>query len=294
MSKKKSIEQILNEITVFMIYDQLKTLALDCFVWEGLPDVVKQIYIETALFNHGQAAFFVDKRGGGFMCLPCAFSGDFNVYSEPLAYRAFGKGYAELYDIDNCVNIRNNSTRTNMHEPLLMFANDIADTKRAAGVNVKVSKTPFIIKCTDKNLFSVKNMLKQVDENAFAILADKQFNTDDFEILQTTNNGQNLFIADKLVDYKNTILNEALTFIGINNVPQDKKERLITDEANSNNDFIFDNIDARLQWRQNACDEINKKYGLNVSVRLKHKPQENTQIDPDSDEAIEREMEVSL
>ena len=82
------------------------------------------------------------------------------------------------------------------------------------------------------------------------------------------------FVADKIMDYKKEIWNEALTFLGINNIMVDKKERLITDEANSNNELINLNLQSYLAPRQEACRQFNEKFGftgtdkeINVRVR---------------------------
>ena len=57
-----------------------------------------------------------------------------------------------------------------------------------------------------------------------------------------------------------------MTLFGLNNV-SDKKERLIVDEANANNDYINRNVDLLYKNRKIACNEINKKFGLNISVK---------------------------
>ena len=49
---------------------------------------------------------------------------------------------------------------------------------------------------------------------------------------------------------------------GINNVMIEKSERLITDEANSNNELINLNLQASLAPRQEACRQFNELYGL--------------------------------
>lgn len=54
----------------------------------------------------------------------------------------------------------------------------------------------------------------------------------------------------------------------------DKKERLITDEANSNNELINLNLQSRLAPRMEAAREFNEKFGLTgtdkeISVRVR-------------------------
>ena len=42
---------------------------------------------------------------------------------------------------------------------------------------------------------------------------------------------------------------------------------MIVDEANANNDYINRNVDLLYKNRKQACDEINKKFGLNINVK---------------------------
>lgn len=77
------------------------------------------------------------------------------------------------------------------------------------------------------------------------------------------------FIADKIQDYKKQIWNEALTYLGINNLADEKKERLISDETSSNNEVINMNLQSYLAPRQEAAKLFNEKYGENVSVRVR-------------------------
>ena len=58
---------------------------------------------------------------------------------------------------------------------------------------------------------------------------------------------------------------ELLTFLGINNTLE-KKERLLQDETNSNNQFIKMSSDIGFKQRQLACQQINEMFGLNVRV----------------------------
>lgn len=65
----------------------------------------------------------------------------------------------------------------------------------------------------------------------------------------------------------------------------DKKERLITDEANSNNELINLNLQSYLAPRQEACRQFNEKFGFTgtdkeISVRVRsdlHNIIKNTQ-----------------
>ena len=64
-------------------------------------------------------------------------------------------------------------------------------------------------------------------------------------------------------------MNEALTFLGINNANTDKKERLITDEVKANDEQLFVARQVMLNARKMACKEINEMFGLNIDVEFR-------------------------
>ena len=73
------------------------------------------------------------------------------------------------------------------------------------------------------------------------------------------------YLVDKLQIQKQEMERELFTFLGINNTLE-KKERLLQDETNSNNQFIKMASDIGFKQRQLACQQINEMFGLNVRV----------------------------
>lgn len=152
-----------------------------------------------------------------------------------------------------------------------LFAYRLYEAERSCDVNIKTQKFPNIILTDEKQLFTLKQMYQKIDGNEPAIFGDKKnLNPDTIKVLQTNAP----FIADKLQEYKKEIFNEALTFLGINNIMVEKKERLISDEANSNNELINLNLQSYLAPRQEACRQFNEKYNLvgtdkEISVRVR-------------------------
>lgn len=152
-----------------------------------------------------------------------------------------------------------------------LFAYRLYEAERSSDVNIKNQKYPYIILTDDKQIFTLKQVYQKIEGNEPAIFADKKnLQPDNIKVLQTGSP----FVADKLQDYKKEIWNEALTFLGINNIMIDKKERLITDEANSNNELINLNLQSYLAPRQEACKQFNEKFNLvgtdkEISVRVR-------------------------
>ena len=80
--------------------------------------------------------------------------------------------------------------------------------------------------------------------------------------------------------------NEFLTCLGINNSNTDKRERLISAEVNSNNQFVSCNVNKMLEARQRACELINAKFGLNISVELRTPQKEENEGSEEVDDNV--------
>lgn len=268
--KRVTMADLLNDITFRCIYNKYKLITMNAFKWNGLPEGIEERHIERELFSKGKAIFFRDPAMS-YMCLSAQDGVGLNPYGDPLSYRAIGLGYNRPYDVDDCVIIENNKLRLPTEPFILFYVNKLTEAERTMDVNIKANKTPVIVLCDDKDVLSFKNIFRQVDGNVPAIYADKLINPDSIQALDM----KAKFLGNDLMDYKKSVENELLTFLGINNIPNDKKERLITDEANSNNQLIESFFELQLEARERACVQINEKYGLNVSVEKRQKPVEN-------------------
>ena len=152
-----------------------------------------------------------------------------------------------------------------------LFALRLYEAEQTAIVNIKAQKTPVLLLMDEKQRLTMENLYSQYEGNRPIIFGDK--NSLGENVIKAINT-QAPFIADKIINYKKEIWNEALTFLGINNIMVDKKERLITDEANSNNELINLNLQSYLAPRQEACRQFNEKFGFTgtnkeISVRVR-------------------------
>lgn len=265
MAKKRAtLSDLMNELTFRTNYNKYKLIALNMFEWDGLPSGIDERHIERLLFRDGVAIFFRDKKQS-YMCLKADPGADLNINEDPLGWWATGFGYHEYYDADDCVIIRNNKLLTPTEDFIYYYAYKLSETDRTADVNVKACKTPYIFACDDKDVLSFKQIFRKIDGNEPAVFADKGLNLESLQVLQTGVK----FLGNDLQTYRHSIENELLTFLGVNNVNVEKKERLITDEAEANDELIQSFCDLQLSARQKACEEINKLYELNISVKLR-------------------------
>lgn len=265
----KSIAQQLNDRTFTDYYYRLMLMARSVFEWTGLPNGIDEKWIERYLFSDGKCMFFKDDEKG-FMVTKCATAGTLNYYDEPTMLRSYGTNYEGqvLENNEECILIRNNDDMIPTAPTIQLYALRLAELSRTIDINIHAQKTPILIKCSDKQRMSLKQVYKQWNGFEPVIFGDKELNTDGIEVF----NVDAPIVFDKLQIQKHDVWNEVMTFLGINNANMDKRERLVDDEVQANNEQIELSASVMLKSREMACKLINEKFGVNVQVKLR-KPQ---------------------
>lgn len=259
---------LLNSRTYTDYLERMKKIALSMFEWVNLPDSMNSRYLEMCLYYKGQAALLYDEDYG-FINTQAADSGYINIYGLPTKINCFSYSYNQMRDLyvpeasgqektDECILVMNTYERIPTCATIELFALRLAEAQRSADININAMRTPILIR-TDRNQeLSMRNMYAQYEGNAPVIFADRQqLNPDDIKVFKT----DAPFIANDIMQYKIQIWNEFLTAIGVSNLDE-KRERLITSEIDSNNELVNLNLQSFLAPRKKACQEFNDKYGL--------------------------------
>lgn len=265
MSKNKQAIEVYKNINFTRIYDYYKMLALNMFTWENLPQTMNSRYIENALYENG-LCLVNDDDNMSLISVPCNFGGDMNVNGESTEVITSGYNYVKTINYINnkdCVLIRNNDLAKATRDYIANYAERMLEVEMCIRANINQQKFPWFINATEKTKKSLEIIFEKVENFEPFILANKEIGLGDnvLEVLTMPTP----YVADKLNEYKYELEREILTFLSLNN-NFEKKERLLTDEINSNNDFISTNAMLMYKNRLQACKEINKKFGLNVKV----------------------------
>lgn len=246
------------------LFDEFSLLAMNRFKWENLPEGIESRHIEEGLFKNGQVAFVKDDKNG-LLCLPCSRSSDLNVYGEATKYNVVGIGYNEMFDANDMVRIMTNDNATPTVLKVIYYSGLIDEIERTGYMNLKLHRIPWIIATTKETELSLKAIMEKVDNFEEHIFVDSKI-TNGGDIGTKAIDTNTPFLIDKLRTEKNEVLNEFLSWLGLNNTQNNKKERMLVDEINVNNNYILMNLDIEYKNRLKACEEINKKFGLNISV----------------------------
>lgn len=287
--KPTKTEQLKAELmALYMKYWQ--NIATNIFEWGGFPDnissdLLSSEIMEKWLFEEGKAVFFKDSSLG-FLCLKVNKEG-FNVVGKPTAYRAWGNGYEKRLSPDECVFIKNNETELATKDPLQYYCECIADIELTKKLRRNAHKTPFMLETTPETELTAKNIFKQIDADEPALYRNKGRGEETTGV-NVLNTGVD-YINDRLNDEKNSYIADILTLLGLDNYVEDKAERVQSAEVEANQEYINQAFRASLEKRQKACEEINKKFGLNLYVKyaqgeeIEAKQQDKTEENKDEE-----------
>ena len=256
----------ITQLTFFDMYTRLMMLAQAVFKWEGLPNGIDEKHIERFLFHEGRCMFFRDPMKG-WMVAKCTDQGWLNYYDEPTHLTPAAANcdmmLSKPYEVGmECAVIFNNDYAIPTHRTISLYAARLADIQRTMDVNINAMKTPVIIKCNDKQRLSVENMYRQVDDYKVKIVVDKTMETDEIKVL----NVAAPVVFDKLAIEKSRMWNEVMTFLGVNNANMDKRERLVDDEVQANNEQIMLSAQMMLKARERAAETMSKLCGQKITV----------------------------
>ena len=254
-----------NQEADFIYYTYLQMLSLNMFKYKGLPESIDVFYLEYILQTRGYVGFYEDDRLG-LICTEITLGGQLNHYGLPTIYHTVSPSPLLKKTLKNseCVVMKNSPLYVGIFPYLNFFAKKLALTSRTMDQNLKMQWTPYIITGDKRMLNQFKTFMKKILQGVQTIFTSKGFRLEDVNVLQTNAP----FIADELHGMKQAILRECMTLLGIENANMDKKERLVSDEVNANNQQVIASRNIWLSERKKAIELLNKKYGLNASVEF--------------------------
>ena len=262
-SKKNELEQISLQS---LLLDNWKLVATSIFKWSGFQSDFISDEIERRLYEDGSVVFFVDKEDGVQKVLRYAQQGKLNVYGIPTKWTVIGlNGYSKNLDDTNSVLIWNNKFRKPTVPYVRYIVANLVNIDQAIKVNVNAIKTPFIFEGDEKQLLTFKNMYRDISNNEPVLYLASKANLDN--TFKAHNTGVE-YQGKNLTELYDAYQSRLLTFLGLKSVKSDKKERLVVDEANQNEEFKNIFFASQYDMRKQACKLINEMYGLSVDVEI--------------------------
>lgn len=230
-------------------------------VWDNIPEYWDMEYFMRKLLFNGSIGVVNTKYG----VLPLAgHAYGVNVFQKPNMYEIAVPNVQARFAIGYGGVVLNLKGNYKSFYPLFdRYAYLLANCDAGVAVNLLTTRTPYIARAATKvGAASFKDMIHKITRGdpAVAIGEENDFTWDMINI-------KNSFVAPEVQDMKRRIIQEFEGEFGINVVREDKKERMITSEANGNQGELKTNVAA---WMTNIKDQIketNKMFGFNIGVK---------------------------
>lgn len=246
-------------------------IAINVFKWDGLPENIYSFYPEQTLYRQGMACMIQIPGTEDYDIFPVAYgSMSLDLHGQPVSWRVYVLGNNPIADVirntvyttENSVLIWNNASRTSLIKYVETQIDNMLRTDNTLKTNIMVQNTPVVIRANNKNVITAKNMFEMFEMEPVVYPTNETMEEISLEAIALNV----AFIGDKLSDQYETYSNRILRYLGVNHLPVEKQERMLTGEVDSNDNLIDSILQSRLALRQQAADNMNKLFGLNVTV----------------------------
>lgn len=256
------------------LLDRIKLSLYGLFDYENLPSEIPSHTIEDFLF-YGDAVFF--EVAGKYYVGNYVVEGDRDVYNNPIhIYPIFKNGtqISKRKVDEDCVILRNTFTGLSTYQVIEPLIKRLVLNYDISLNNLKMSRVKKLFTTNDtKSLKNVKreivNLLNNSGSVAFAHTQIGEL--DDFPLYEK-------FESSEYWEDFNSTFSLLWNILGINSNPnEDKKERLVVDEVNINEERVGLVLEAMFKTRQDFVEKINEIFGLNIKLKMyvNYKKKEN-------------------
>lgn len=278
----------------YVNYWQLRLMHITCniFKWKNVPKEINVTAMEKQIMLKGYAIFFKDKMLDRYFALGGALSG-VDVYGYPSNARPIALGINDTqvnsYDFGNyevgkdAVIIYCNAFRTTANDAINEYADKLANIDVAIKMNTNAMKKPIWLKGSEQTKSSLETFIRQYDDDYWCMLTDKSLGVNgEIEVL---NLGVSAIEILNLQKQKENLLNEFYQIFGIQSTVE-KRERVVSGEINAMQGQTAINRSVWLQTRQEAIEEINDLFNLNIECNVTQFEETNNNANQDENKNI--------
>lgn len=255
----------LNALVEMMYYRNLTELAAGRFKWTGLPDTVDERYLELTLYQRALAVFYED-HDFGYLAQAATGSGEINIYDNALSYDVtLPRTGTKTISHKQCVPIWANYLRIPDYDIVRVYTEKLAKIDSIIDIAIENLRFTKVVMVEENQRQSYTNLLRQHQSGQPIIFGNKNL---DLANIAAFDVGAHPEALGSLMVAKSKMWNDCMTYLGIDNSNQEKKERLVESEVSANDAQIVSMQRKNLNARQQACDQINKMFDLDIWVEF--------------------------
>lgn len=245
----------------------LTEMCLGRYDWHNLPDSISQRFMELTLFRNGLVGIFHHKIDGGpsgevgkIVAARAAPSGGYDMQDDPLGYTMTGPGMSGVRRAaGDVVPVWSNALRIPDWDIVNVFSYRLAHLDRTIEINTMNARRSKIIAFNDNSRLTAAALNAQLEDGEAAIPVNSSLGSL-ADMMTALDLGVEPRTLSELSILRNQEWNRCMGLLGINNSNQDKKERLVSDEVDANNDQVSTARESNLEARQLGAKLFNKRY----------------------------------
>lgn len=211
----------------------------------------------------------------GFMMQPCTLSG-YTVYYLPAKFiitNPYDTNISKEFTIGIDGEIMKlTPDYRGIFDIVDYYAAKLAGISEAIDISIDVNTTPNILGAKDKGAAeAIKKVFTKVSSGESLVVFDKAISTDDDDpfISLYREHVKDSYITDMQLRDFQTLLNNFDCEIGIPALPTEKKERMISDEANSRIADSSARSGIWLDTLKGSIKKVNEHFGTSISAKFK-------------------------
>lgn len=256
----------------------LTNIATSLGRWKGLPggkgEPLRSSFFETMLMLNG-SAIIGETPTYGMIVAPCTVQGGLNPYGNPVEVK-LSPAYCQEYFSALNMTLKNtpekktfvycrNDNFGNSIFPLISETAEILTTIRMSTLaNLSQQKFPVIVTASKEEKLSMEIITNKIDawESYIMLKSDtpsgitnKSFGAINKDVP---------YVADKLQQAYIDTLNNFFQRLGINSTQSEKRERLLQDEVNANNQATIISGSVYEYNRKEICQNAKEVFGLEL------------------------------
>lgn len=234
-------------------------------------------FFNYCLYGNGFVAIFkTEEYGLSFQ--PCTVSG-YDFYYRPTNAIVTNPVFSKTFKIgEDCEILKLTPDYLGTFDTIYYYAEKMAELDCALKISIANEKNPKIYGANSKaKAETLKKIMDKVNQgNAVQIYDNRLFKNSDGEDEPLTMFGESAnkeYMTDKILSDMFTIISRFDAEIGIPSVPYQKKERMVTDEANST---LIDSQSRILTWYETLTSSIETvkklfpEFTMNIEMRWKN------------------------
>lgn len=238
--------------------------SLTMFEWQNLPDTLPMVELEKMLQINGYA--IIAKYKGAVYAFNGGFTGQ-DPYNRPTQVIINNPALKlnTTYTInEDCIVIKNDDMKQGLIKTYEFYGQHLIENQITMLMTDYNLRIPFTISSSDdQTTQSAKEYLNKIIDGSLGVIGEQKL----FKALNVTptNSKQTATFAD-LYGYQQFILAQLNNTIGLATNNNMKRERLTTNEIEINKNASYPLVDNMLRNRQQAVEQINKMFELDITV----------------------------